>query len=57
MIEMTEDLVLAMRRFYNTFGYRVSLKKLPTDITTTDIIIAIDESIEQNINLLPKILN
>ena len=53
MIEMTEDLVLAMRRFYNTFGYRVQLKKLPTDITTTDLIITIDESIEQNVNLLP----
>jgi len=57
MIEMTEDLVLAMRRFYNTFGHRVTLKKLSNDITTTDLIIAIDESIEQNINLLPKILN
>lgn len=57
MIEMTEDLVLAMRRFYITFGYRVPLKKLSNDITTTDLIIAIDESIEQNINLLPKILN
>ena len=53
MIEMTEDLVLAMRRFKNTFGDCVQLKKLSNDITTTDIIIAIDESIEQNVNLLP----
>ena len=50
MIEMTEDLVLAMRRFNNTFGYRVPLKKLPTDITTTDLIIAIDESISDSNN-------
>ena len=50
MIEMTEDLVLAMRRFYNTFGYRIPLKKLPTNIITTDLIIAIDESISDSNN-------
>mgnify|MGYP000865342801 FL=1 len=54
MIEMNNELVTAMRRFKEAFGDIVPLRELPQDISNEDLIAAINDSIEQNCDLLPE---
>lgn len=54
MIEMTNDLITAMRKFKEIFGDVVPLRELPQAASTDDVIEAIQESIEKKTNLLPS---
>ena len=54
MIEMNNELITAMRRFKEVFGDIVPLRELPQDISNEDLIAAINDSIEQNCDLLPE---
>lgn len=54
MIEMTSDLIIAMRKFKETFGDIVPLRELPSTVTTDELINVIMNSIEKNTNLLPS---
>ena len=54
MIEMNNELITAMRRFKEVFGDIVPLRELPQDISNEDLIAAINDSIEQNCDLLHK---
>ena len=54
MIDMNNELSTAMRRFKIVFGDIVPLQELPKDISNEDLIAAINDSIEQNRDLLPK---
>lgn len=54
MIEINNELMCAMRKFKEVFGDIVPLRQLPQCTTNENVIEAINSSIEQNINLLPK---
>jgi len=43
-----------MRKFKEVFGDVVPLRELPQDTTNEDLIAAINDSIEQNCDLLPE---
>jgi len=47
-------LITAMRKFKEVFGDVVPLRELPQDTTNEDLIAAINDSIEQNCDLLPE---
>ena len=54
MIEMNNELITAMRRFQEVFGDIVPLRELPQNVSNEDLIAAINDSIEQNRDLLPE---
>lgn len=54
MIEMNNELITAMRKFKEVFGDIVPLRELPQDIANGDLIAAINDSIEQNCDLLSE---
>lgn len=54
MIEMNNELITAMRKFKEVFGDVVPLRELPQDTTNEDLMAAINDSIEQNCDLLPE---
>lgn len=54
MIEMNNELITAMRKFKEVFGDIVPLRELPQDTTNEDLMAAINDSIEQNCDLLPE---
>ena len=54
MIDMNNELSTAMRRFAIVFGDIVPLQEFPKDISNEDLIAAINDSIEQNRDLLPE---
>jgi hypothetical protein len=54
MIEMNNELITAMRRFQEMFGDIVPLLELPQDVSNENLIAAINDSIEQNCDLMPE---
>lgn len=54
MIEMNNELITAMRKFKEVFGDVVPLREIPQDISNEDLIAAINDSIEQDYDLLPE---
>lgn len=54
MIELNSELINAMRKFKEVFGDTAPLKELPQNLSNEELIEAIQKSIEQNVNLLPK---
>lgn len=54
MLEMNNELNAAMRRFKEVFGDIVPLRELPQDISNEALIAAINDSIEQNCDLLSE---
>ena len=53
MIEMNNELIDAMRKFKEVFGDIVPLRELPQCTTNEEVIIAINESIKKQVNILP----
>lgn len=54
MINITEDLLIKLKEFEKHFGDIVPLRELPQTITNEELIDAINISIEQNENILPR---
>lgn len=54
MMEVNDELITAMRRFKEVFGEIVPLRELPQNISNEDLIAVINDSIEQNCDLLPE---
>lgn len=55
MVEITNELVVYMSKFKDTFSDIVPLRELPQTTSAEDIIEAIKKSIDEGQNLLPKI--
>ena len=54
MIEMNDELIIAMRRFKEEFGDIVPVREMPANVTNENLIYAINDSIEQKTNILPE---
>lgn len=54
MIEMNNDLIIAMRKFKELFGDVVPLREFPQNVSNADVIQAINASIEAGTNMLPE---
>lgn len=57
MIDFTEELQKKMLEFHERFHDSVPICQIAPDVTTQQLIEAIDKCLERNMNLLPEIFD
>lgn len=57
MIELTTEYRALALKFKKQFGYGVPLAQIPDSVTTEELIIVIQESIDSCVDLLPQKFN
>ena len=56
MIELTKDVLASMQKFREKFGDIVPIREIPGNVTSLELVEAINKSLKAGKNLLPVIL-